>query len=175
MPDDMIDMPDLRGVEIELATERDRPEICALFRASLDEGQVPSNDTGADLDNLVDAYFSDDGESAFWVARLDGQVIGMIGVQKTAENAAEVRRLRVREGYRRRGLGARLLAQALQFCRDHDYLKIVLDVRIERAPAISLFEKAGFRHYRTRDIDGRKMLDFLLDLYTDAGDPGTSI
>ena len=94
-------------------------------------------------------------------------VIGMIGVQKMGDNAAEVRRLRVRGTCRRRGIGALLMEKALAFCKHHGYLKIVLDVRIERGPAIALFEKFGFSHTRTREIDGRKLLDFYLDLYRD--------
>ena len=42
---------------------------------------------------------------------------------------------------------------------------IELDVRIERGPAIALFEKFGFQLTRTREHNGRRMLDFYLDLY----------
>jgi len=91
----------------------------------------------------------------------------MVGVQKTSDHGAEVRRLRVREGYRRRGLGAKLMEQALGFCQHHGYLKIMLDVRIERGPAIKLFEKFGFKLARQRELDGRKILDFYLDIYSE--------
>jgi ribosomal protein S18 acetylase RimI-like enzyme len=158
---------DLSQVVIRLATDTDLPHLRELFRESILEGLVGDNDTGADIDNLQQGYFADDGASGFWVAERDGTIIGMIGVQKTADSAAEVRRLRVRGSHRRRGVGALLMERALAFCREHGYLKIVLDVRIERGPAISLFEKFGFSHTRTRDIDGRKILDFYLDLYRD--------
>jgi len=100
-----------------------------------------------------------------WVADYDESVIGMVGVQKTADHGAEIRRLRVRADYRRQGLGAKLVEQALSFCRHHGYLKVTLDVRIERGPAIALFEKFGFQLTRTREHNGRRMLDFYLDLY----------
>jgi ribosomal protein S18 acetylase RimI-like enzyme len=156
---------DVANVTVRLACAGDHPYLCELFRESILEGLVGDNDTGADIDNLQEGYFSDEGASGFWVAEHGKVVIGMIGVQKTADNAAEVRRLRVRGSYRRRGVGALLMQQAMAFCRQHGYLKVVLDVRIERGPAISLFEKFGFSHTRTRDIDGRKLLDFYLDLY----------
>jgi ribosomal protein S18 acetylase RimI-like enzyme len=158
---------DLSQVTIRLATAADHPSLRELFRESILEGLVGDNDTGADIDNLEAGYFSDDGASGFWVAEHLGTVIGMIGVQNTADNAAEVRRLRVRSTHRRRGVGALLMEKALAFCREHGYLKVVLDVRIERGPAIALFEKFGFSHTRTRDIDGRKLLDFYIDLYRD--------
>ena len=157
----------LDDVLIRPAQEEDYSAVRELFRAGLHEGMVPDNDTGADVETLYDAYFSDDGQSNFWVARYDDVVVGMIGVQKTSQDTAEVRRLRVREGHRRHGVGTKLVEQALTFCRHHSYLKVILDVRIEHGPAIALFEKFGFQLARSREVGGRKMLDFYFDLYRD--------
>ena len=161
----------LEAVQIRLATHSDGSALRDLFEESVIEGLVGDNDTGADIDNLQEAYFEDEGQSAFWVACDPRDVIGMIGVQKMADNAAEVRRLRVRSAYRRRGVGALLMERALSFCQHQGYLKVVLDVRIERGPAIALFRKFGFTHGRTRDIGGRKLLDFYIDLYRDPRAP----
>jgi len=46
---------------------------------------------------------------------------------------------------------------------------VMLDVRIERGPAIKLFEKFGFKLARQRELDGRKILDFYLDIYSEPG------
>lgn len=156
---------DIEDVTITLAKEMDFPAARELFHQGLVEGQVRNNDTGADIENIRAAYFDDDGASAFWFAKIGDRVIGMIGVQQTGEGAAEVRRLRVQDQYRRRGVGTLLMKQALSFCQRQGYLKVILDVRIERGPAISMFEKFGFLLARTRDIDGRKLLDFYVDLY----------
>jgi ribosomal protein S18 acetylase RimI-like enzyme len=158
---------DIQGVHVRSAHEADLAVLRELFQESILEGLVGDNDTGADIDNLREAYFADEGQSGYWVATHGEIVIGMIGVQKMADNAAEVRRLRVRGAYRRRGIGALLMERALSFCQRQGYLKVVLDVRIERGPAIALFEKFGFVHGRTRDIGGRKLLDFYIDLYRD--------
>ena len=168
-PDPSICPTDFRSelLSVRLAEERDQPSLRELFEESVLEGLVGDNDTGADIDNLREGYFDDEGQSAFWVADYDALVIGMIGVQKVAENSAEVRRLRVRGAYRRHGVGAMLMEQALAFCKHQGYLKVALDVRIERGPAIALFQKFGFKHGRTREIDGRKLLAFYIDLYSD--------
>ncbi|MHC4415930.1 MAG: GNAT family N-acetyltransferase [Planctomycetota bacterium] len=150
---------------LRLARDEDHMTVRALFRAGLIEGYVSGSDTGADIENLHEAYFSDEGQSALWVADYEDQIIGMIGVQRTGDNAAEIRRLRVRQDFRRHGVGTRLMEQALGFCQRHGYLKVILDVRIERGPAIALFEKFGFQLARSREIEGRKMLDFYVDLY----------
>lgn len=157
----------LDRVSVRLACENDCPALRELFQESIIEGLIGDNDTGADIDNLREGYFEDGGQSGFWVAVFNDLVIGMIGVQKMAENSAEVRRLRVRSAYRRRGIGTLLMERALAFCQRQGYLKVVLDVRIERGPAIALFQKFGFKHGRTREIGGRKLLDFYIDLYTD--------
>ena len=156
---------DRSQVVMRLANNADQPVLRELFDRGVVEGHVPNNDTGADIDNLTDGYFADAGGSAFWVADCHGVVIGMVGVQQTGEHSAEIRRLRVRDGFRRQGVGTRLMEQSLTFCREHGYLKITLDVRIERAPAISMFEKFGFLLSRSRELDGRNTLDFYLDLY----------
>jgi len=164
MPDPPAEF-DINDLTIRLAEPRDHGAIRELFLQGLLEGQLRENDTGADIDNLDAGYFSDEGASGFWVASLSEFVIGMIGVQKLRENSAEIRRLRVREAFRRRGVGTRLMQHAIEMCREKGYLKVTLDVRIERGPAIAMFEKCGFTLARTRDHDGRKTLDFYLDLY----------
>jgi GNAT superfamily N-acetyltransferase len=156
---------DSTEMTIRLATKAEHAAVRELFAAGMIEGQVPGNDTGADIENLDEGYFSDEGASGFWVATADDAVIGMIGVQRTRANTAEIRRLRVRDGYRRKGVGTALLRHAIDFCHRHGYLKVVLDVRIERGPAISMFEKFGFSLARTREIENRRTLDFFLDLY----------
>lgn len=167
MSEDIVNAFDLDAIRIEVATDDDLPEIQMLFRESLEEGQLRTNDTGADIENLAEAYLHDDGQSGFWVARQNGVTLGMVGVQQTGDSTAEIRRLRVRSDHRRRGIGTKLMEHALTFCKKHSYLKVTLDVRIERLAAIALFENFGFRLGRSRDIDGRKTLDFLLDLYTE--------
>lgn len=159
----------LDRVAVRLAAPRDHAAVRQLFLAGLEEGLVPDNDTGADIDNIVEAYFSDSGQSGLWVADCGSGVIGMVGVQKTSDDEAEIRRLRVHADYRRRGVGTRLMEQALSFCRQQSYLKVILELHIERGPAIALFRRFGFRLNRMREVGGRTMLDFYLDLYREPG------
>ena len=164
----MADAPETRDNMVIVPAEiGDHDAIRNLFYAGVDEGQVRDNDTGADIDNLEEGYFADEGASGFWVARVGDAIVGMIGVQLTSDNTAEIRRLRVADPYRRRGIGTLLVEHALRFCQKHSYLKVVLDIRMDRAPAISLFEKFGFKLSRSRDIDDRRMLDFYMDLYSE--------
>ncbi|MCH2134773.1 MAG: GNAT family N-acetyltransferase [Phycisphaerales bacterium] len=154
-------------ITIRMAATTDIPTLRELFEADVYDGHTRINDTGADIENLKAGYFDDEGRSGFWVAEAPDRVVGMIGVQCVGDEIAEIKRLRVLSEFRRRGIGASLLDHAVKFCRSRDYVKIVLDVRKERDPAIHLFEKAGFFLARTREAEGHKTLDFYVDLYTD--------
>lgn len=155
---------DLDEVHIRAAGPADHPTALELFQESVLERQLRDGDTGADIDHLVEGYLSDDG-SRLWVAEYAGAPVGMVGVQRTKADTAEIRRLRVRTEFRRRGIGSKLLGHAIGFCRETGYLKVVLDVRIERSPAIAMFDKLGFTLARTREIEDHKLHVFYLDLY----------
>ena len=154
---------------IRSATDGDITILRELFEKSRLEGQTRENDTGADLDFLIEGYFECK-DSGFWVAQYEEWIVGMIGVQRVSDNSAEIRRLRVRESYRRKGIGKKLMLHAIEFCKEKQFLKVKLDVRIERSPAIQLFDTFGFLHGSERESDDRRTIDFYLDLYSDTTD-----
>ncbi len=156
-------------MKIRTANASDIPVLRDLFERSRLEGQTRENDTGADLDHLIEGYFECK-DSCFWVAELNDIIVGMIGVQRIDDSAAEMRRLRVRDEFRKNGIGTRLMEHAIAFCREREFLKVVLDVRIERVSAISMFGTFGFLHGSEREIKGRQLRDFYLDLYTETTD-----
>jgi len=153
-------------IEIRCASGEDVVVLRELFERSRVEGEIRENDTGADLDHLIPGYFECK-DSGFWVAQFDDEIVGMIGVQRISDNSAEIRRLRVRDTFRRKGIGTKLMEHAISFCREKQFLKVVLDVRIERDPAIKMFDNFGFLQGRERDLKGRQLRDFYLDLYSD--------
>ena len=157
----------LTEMKIRNANVQDVPVLQELYERSRIEGQIRENDTGADLSHLEEGYFTCK-DSCFWVAEYRDDVVGMIGVQRINDSSAEVRRLRVRDSYRRNGIGTSLMQHAIAFCREKQFLKVVLDVRIEREPAIKMFDSFGFLHGRERNLDGRQLRDFYLNLYNDS-------
>jgi ribosomal protein S18 acetylase RimI-like enzyme len=152
-------------VTIRSFRREDWPTCTKLYREGLVGGRIAENDTGLDIDDIETAYMNSP-ECHFWVAEgEDGEVWGMIGVQGHEQGVGEIRRLRVSQEHRRRGIGSQLVEQALKFCKDRGYIKIALDTFMEREPAIKLFEKFHFRHSRTRNVGGKEVLHFYLDLY----------
>jgi GNAT superfamily N-acetyltransferase len=158
---------DLSPIPVNVRTYRpeDLPVCRQLYREGLIGGQLAENDTGLDIDDIESAYLQDN-RGHFWVAENpSGELVGMIGVQHR-KSEAEIRRLRVRQDHRRRGIGAKLLETAIDWCQERGILKITLDTFMEREPALRLFEKFKFKHARTRDVAGKSLLYFYLDLYS---------
>lgn len=147
--------------------KEDTRAVRRLYTDGLTGGKIADNDTGLDMDDVQGAYMSNPG-SHFWVAQSKekpGEIVGMIGVQQHEEGTGEIRRLRVAQEQRRKGIGSALVEQALRFCEQHNYLKITLDTYMEQEPAIKLFEKFRFHHLRTRNVGGKDLMYFYLDLY----------
>jgi ribosomal protein S18 acetylase RimI-like enzyme len=149
--------PNIRIISFE-------PAHCDACRQLYLEGKLADNDTGFDMDDIHAAYMRF--PNHFWVAlNPPGEVVGMIGVQQHDTGVGEIRRLRVRKDHQRRGIGTRLVETAVRHCRENNFLKITLDTFIDREPAIKLFEKFHFRHSETKELHGRALLYFYLDIY----------
>lgn len=161
------DEPDiLEGVEIRTYEPADQQAVHRLYEEGRLSGQVQPNDTAADIDNIPEAYLNEE-RAHFWVAEYEGRVVGTVGVAEDEPHLAQIRRLRVDPDYRDRGIGAKLMETALQFCRHHGYLKVVLDTGFEEGAAIELFDRFAFQHHRSRSVGGKPLIEFYLDLYRD--------
>jgi aspartate N-acetyltransferase len=157
------------GSDISITIRRFKPSDAVsckqLYKEGLLGGALADNDTGLDIDDIENVYMRTPG-NCFWVAETaDGQIVGMIGVQHHDEGVGEIRRLRVRQDIRRRGIGSKLLEVALRFCRESNHLKVALDTFVDRAAAIELFQKYRFLHGKSRQVNGRELLYFYLDIY----------
>ncbi len=154
----------LEGLRVRSYHPRDQDMVSRLYTEGLLAGQIAANDTGADIENIDDAYLSEP-RNHFWVADLDSTVVGMIGVAHDHEHTAEIRRLRVDKHWQKSPIGARLVEKAISHCKKSGYLKIVLDTRFDPSAAVGLFDRFGFQHTRTKSLQGKDLLEFYLDIY----------
>ena len=142
-----------------------------LYRDGIISGKIAENDSGLDVDDIEAAYMKPQGNH-FWVAQTPGgEIVGMIGVM-LSDGTGEIRRLRVDERFRRRGIGSGLLEQAVRFCQENNYLKVAIDTFVERESAVKLLEKLHFKHGNTCSYSGKDLLVFYLDLYSSEGKDG---
>ncbi len=95
--------------------------------------------------------------SGFWVADLAGVVVGMAGIERLNEVEAEVRRMYVQSGYRRRGIGIRILSHIEDFCVEERYQRILLSTSELQEAALALYRAQGYTLVR-EEISERQTL-----------------
>lgn len=89
-------------------------------------------------------------ESAVFAKARDGGRLVGYAVGTVLLDEAELYRLAVLPGARRRGYGEALLNDFLQACRRRGAARVFLEVRAKNAPALSLYRKAGFAEIARR-------------------------
>lgn len=101
----------------------------------------------ADLSDISRHYLKEDG-SHFWVAEAEGEVVGMVGLQRLNREEGELRRMSVASQARRQGIGQKLLETVECHCVEKGFSRIVLSTVNQLQPAIAMYSKAGFRLVR---------------------------
>lgn len=86
--------------------------------------------------------------SRMWIAELDGKLIGDIAVIKKGADRAQLRWLGVDMDVQGHGLGNKLLAETIAFCREKGYRHLFLGTLDLLKPARHLYAKFGF--HRTK-------------------------
>lgn len=79
-----------------------------------------------------------------WILEIDNEVIGF-GILAMEKGHAHIMNMCVASGYRRRGLGRRILLQLLTIAKKQHARKVWLEVRTGNRPARLLYRKLGFR------------------------------
>jgi len=135
LPDDL---DRVEAIFIEWNRHIAGPENAAAFdayiRRALDE----------EIRHISEYYHKAPG-NGFWVADLAGDVVGMAGIERLNDDEAEVRRMYVDAGYRRRGIGVRLLSHVEDFCAEEGYARILLSTSEMQEAALALYRAQGYR------------------------------
>ena len=84
--------------------------------------------------------------SGFWLAWVGSEIAACIALREmNKDEAAEIKRMYVREAYRGLGIAQRLLVEAESFARDVGYRRIFLDTTDEMRAAARLYERNGYQ------------------------------
>lgn len=100
----------------------------------------PDSPYEPDLHHIDKVYLTNAGN--FWLAWWDGMPVGHVGAQDVG-GAVELRRMYVRTAYRRRGIGAQLIAALIAYSRSKTIATIELWTATDGVGR-SLYEKLGF-------------------------------
>ena len=163
-------LPISAGIELCLRTyhARDRRDVLWLYHHGLLTGRADPSDPATDLDQIEQFYLQRP-QDHFWVAEMEGEVIGTVAILVDEKQIAHVRRLRVDPAWKtwRGGEVARMLIQtATHHARQHDCLKLVLHTPVDDERAIAFLHLLGFEYAGTRQLRGRHLLEFYLNLYS---------
>jgi GNAT superfamily N-acetyltransferase len=99
-----------------------------------------------EMGRITEYYRKKDG--GFWIALRDGAVVGMFGLERTAPDAMELRRMYVDPAARRLGIGRALLRHAEARCREFGARRLELSTSELQPEALALYPGAGFHLMR---------------------------
>jgi GNAT superfamily N-acetyltransferase len=116
----------------------------------------------SDLQDMEGHYLG--GGSHFWVAEIDGALVGMTGIERIDAGTGRLRRMRVTTDRRRTGIAQALLETAERFCREQGYGRLILDTTEHQTAAHRLYEKNGFVRVGERDLGPFRVIDYSKEL-----------
>ena len=101
-----------------------------------------------------------------WLVDHDGILMGSIAIVEHSESDAQLRWYLLHPTLRGKGLGRRLVEDAVVFCRDADYKSVFLWTVSSLHVAALVYEKAGFRmgEQKTHKIWGKTLTEQRYDL-----------
>ncbi|XP_069601918.1 N-acetylaspartate synthetase [Ranitomeya imitator] len=95
----------------------------------------------------IEQYYMKQPGSYFWVAVLEGNVVGIVAARGNEEdNVVELRRMSVDSNYRGKGIAKALGRKVLEFAMLNHYSSIVLGTTAVKIAAHKLYESLGFKH-----------------------------
>ena len=95
----------------------------------------------------------DEDENQIFVAEVDGVLVGYVLLLKqgeypltTSTSWASINELYVHSSYRRRGIGTRLVEQALKYLKSKGVSHVLINAKVWNQAATNLYRKLGFRN-----------------------------
>ena len=154
-----------REMHIRQANNRDREAITALVFSVLREyGLEPDPDgIDSDLEDIERSYFARGGK-LFVLEQERGGIAGTYGLHPINEETCELRKMYLRATARGRGLGKRMLEDAISRAREMGYREITLETASPLIEAIGLYKRFGFVRYANPHLCWRCDQAYRLDL-----------
>ncbi len=129
-----------------------RAMFIAINRELAPEGQEAAFEGYIDMSlaeeiDRIEAYYGERG-GGFYVAIMDGLLVGMFGLEPAGEGAMELRRMYVDRTKRGSGVAAALLGHAEDECRSAGCSRLVLSTSQLQQAALAFYRRSGYRQVR---------------------------
>lgn len=104
-----------------------------------------------------------------WVAEYNNKIVGCIAIQHHPDNEAQLRWFLLDPAFRGLGIGKRLLADALNFCKERNNKNVFLLTTNMQDKALEMYKKAGFQLTESVEVHqwGKTFQDERYDLQLD--------
>jgi putative acetyltransferase len=158
-------MSERQSPTLRPATNADCESVRSLvFEVLAEYGLRPDpGSTDADLADIEQSYFTRGG--AFYVLESPtASIIGAYGLYRMDERTCELRKMYLRREFRGRGLGERLLEDALAHARRLGFEKVILETASVLKEAITLYQSYGFAPHHSDHLSARCDQAYVLDL-----------
>jgi len=141
-------------INIRLVEHNDNEALCNIIRTVLESygGKRPGTAYyDSDTENMYEAFQKE--RSIYYVAEVDGKIVGGCGIQPLAEskdNYAELQKLYLLPESRRLGIGKKLVQMCIDFATEQKYAAIYLETFGNMKEAQSLYRKHGFEYHNNQ-------------------------
>lgn len=136
------------------------PRVADYARLAELAGQLGYPATAVEVKKRL-ASFERSLDHAIFVAELNGEIVGWIGVFVyrclEADARAEINGLLVEERLRSRGIGLKLVARAEEWARDRGCDAIGVRSNVIRDRAHAFYERLGYKHVKTQKTFRREL------------------
>ena len=136
-------------MKFRLIEPKDNQRLAAIIRQGIEEFNVPLEGTAHTDPTTDDLYnlFQKKG-SIYWVAEIDGEILGGCGVSPTEglpEGCAELVRFFLAPESRGKGIGKFLMMKCFESAVELGYRQLYLETFPEMASAVGMYEHMGFQ------------------------------
>ncbi|MBI4436942.1 MAG: GNAT family N-acetyltransferase [Candidatus Omnitrophica bacterium] len=115
-----------------------------------------------DLDMISEVYSGN--RNIFLVGEVDYRIVGTAAVKEDDRDTALLRRLFVDPAHRGKKYGSQLVDQALAFCKQKGYKKVIFRGTVGMAAAMGLIRRKGFSEVEKLRFGEVEMIHFSLSL-----------
>jgi GNAT superfamily N-acetyltransferase len=100
----------------------------------------------------ISAYYGER-DGGFWVAARGNKVVGTFGLERSSDDAMELRRMYVDPSARRKGIARQMLQFAEDECRHRNIVRLELSTAEIQIAALALYRNAGYKLVRLETVD----------------------
>jgi ribosomal protein S18 acetylase RimI-like enzyme len=115
-----------------------------------------------DYDDIENIYINNRGD--FLVGTIDNEVVVTGAVKKLGEDCGEIKRIRVKPEYQRKGYGEAMTKALIKRAAELGYNKIRIDTMTTNTRAQALFSKLGFKEAYRGKIGDYDVIFYFLEL-----------